>query len=324
MSSSDDAYLNLSGERSGHQYGFAQDPPDTTKLIVRLNHLVALDDPALGGPYGGVAARACMQAMRDAVSELERLLGHSTKLNGLMWKLGQALGHNNGFTKVIDVEPDALVEEAVRVIASKRPRQWVYLVLLPVPLKRWQEWLGQRQQWLLHDDDWNAWSSRHEAEQSARMWRKDELTRVTSDVPAGARRRHRVQRQGAPVACTRRTGHASPEGYLTASKLACSVIPVSTRTETKLAREAAIIEAFGEDLGHFEQMTSEMEAEFAMNWVMGGGRSCDISAARRQHMTTPDPAWVTVTRRACNKSFRRSCWERAQAAASVPTIEELF
>lgn len=102
-----------------------------------------------------------------------------------MWKLGQALGHNNGFTKVIDVEPDALVEEAVRVIASKRPRQWVYLVLLPVPLKRWQEWLGQRQQWLLHDDDWNAWSSRHEAEQSARMWRKDELTRVTSTSQQG-------------------------------------------------------------------------------------------------------------------------------------------
>lgn len=102
------------------------------------------------------------------------------------------------------------------------------------------------------------------------------------------------------------------------------MIPVSTRTETKLAREAAIIEAFGEDLGYFEESTSEMEAEFAMNWVMGGGRSCDISAARRQHCPTTEPSWVTVTRRACNKSFRRSCWERAQAAASVPTIEELF
>ena len=53
---------------------------------------------------------------------------------------------------------------------------------------------------------------------------------------------------------------------------------MSTRTETKLAREAAIIEAFGEDLGYFDEATGEMEAEFAMNWVMGGGRSYDISS----------------------------------------------
>ena len=74
MPSSDDAYLNVSGERSGHQYGLAQDPFDTPKLIERLKHLIALDDPALGGPYGGVAARACLVAMQDAVNELERLL----------------------------------------------------------------------------------------------------------------------------------------------------------------------------------------------------------------------------------------------------------
>ena len=100
------------------------------------------------------------------------------------------------------------------------------------------------------------------------------------------------------------------------------MIPVSTRTETKLAREAAIIEAFGEDLGYFEESTSEMEAESAMNWVMGGGRSCDISAARRQHCPTTEPSWVTVTRKACHKAYRRSNWLRAQAVAANPIEEE--
>lgn len=99
---------------------------------------------------------------------------------------------------------------------------------------------------------------------------------------------------------------------------------MSTRTETKLAREAAIIESFGESLGHFDEATGEMEAEFAMNWVMGGGRSCDISAARRQHMPSTEPSWVSVTRNACHKSYRRSCWAHDRAAASTTTEQEPF
>ena len=173
----DDAYIELSGERSGHQYGIAQDP---ASLVPRLKHLISLDDPRLGGPYDGVAARACLQAMRDAVDELERLTEHSTKLNGLMWKIGEALGYNSGFTKVLDVDPDALVAEAVKEIASKRPRQWVYLVLLPVERTRFERWVRAKQRWILHDDDWNAWGSKDRAEQSARGWRKDELTRVVA------------------------------------------------------------------------------------------------------------------------------------------------
>jgi hypothetical protein len=98
---------------------------------------------------------------------------------------------------------------------------------------------------------------------------------------------------------------------------------MSTRTETKLARETAIIEAFGEDLGFFDEATGELEAEFAMNWVMGGGRSCDIGSARRQHMPYTEPSWVSVTRSAHHKRYRRSCWLLDQAAATTIT-EEVF
>ena len=46
-----------------------------TDIVERLLHLVSLDDPERGGPYGGAAAQACMGAMREAASEIERLRG---------------------------------------------------------------------------------------------------------------------------------------------------------------------------------------------------------------------------------------------------------
>lgn len=44
-----------------------------TDITERLRALVALDLPDRGGPYGGIAARECMDAMREAAAEIERL-----------------------------------------------------------------------------------------------------------------------------------------------------------------------------------------------------------------------------------------------------------
>ena len=50
------------------------------ELIDRLHHLVSLDEPDKGGPYGGYAASKCIEAMREAADlllsqaqEIERL-----------------------------------------------------------------------------------------------------------------------------------------------------------------------------------------------------------------------------------------------------------
>jgi hypothetical protein len=42
-------------------------------IVRRLRFLVSLDEPRHGGPYGGTAAAQCMEAMRDAADEIERL-----------------------------------------------------------------------------------------------------------------------------------------------------------------------------------------------------------------------------------------------------------
>lgn len=44
-----------------------------TDLTDRLLHLVALNEPENGGPYQGIAAQACMQAMREAADALDSL-----------------------------------------------------------------------------------------------------------------------------------------------------------------------------------------------------------------------------------------------------------
>jgi glutamate-1-semialdehyde aminotransferase len=50
------------------------------EIVERLNHLVSLDHVARGGPYAGVAARECVQAMRDAAAEIERLKAEVERL----------------------------------------------------------------------------------------------------------------------------------------------------------------------------------------------------------------------------------------------------
>lgn len=44
-------------------------------LVAELNHLVALNDAANGGPYRGAAADACVLAMRKAADRIEALEG---------------------------------------------------------------------------------------------------------------------------------------------------------------------------------------------------------------------------------------------------------
>jgi hypothetical protein len=46
---------------------------EVEKLVARLRHLVSLNEPWNGGPYQGVAATACVEAMDEAASLIERL-----------------------------------------------------------------------------------------------------------------------------------------------------------------------------------------------------------------------------------------------------------
>ena len=39
-------------------------------IVDRLRFLVSLDNPEHGGPYGGTAARECMEAMTEAADEI--------------------------------------------------------------------------------------------------------------------------------------------------------------------------------------------------------------------------------------------------------------
>lgn len=54
-------------------YLAATTPADVGELVERLKHLIALDEPKNGGPYGGLAARECLRAMTEAATALERV-----------------------------------------------------------------------------------------------------------------------------------------------------------------------------------------------------------------------------------------------------------
>lgn len=49
-------------------------PADVGELVERLRHLISLDEPKNGGPYGGLAARECLRAMSEAATALERVV----------------------------------------------------------------------------------------------------------------------------------------------------------------------------------------------------------------------------------------------------------
>jgi len=46
---------------------------ETQALLDRMRHLVSLNDPDHGGPYGGYAAEQFVSTMKDAIAEIERL-----------------------------------------------------------------------------------------------------------------------------------------------------------------------------------------------------------------------------------------------------------
>jgi hypothetical protein len=45
---------------------------DLKELEARLRHLISLNEPRHGGPYQGVTAQACVEAMREAADALSR------------------------------------------------------------------------------------------------------------------------------------------------------------------------------------------------------------------------------------------------------------
>lgn len=55
-------------------------PAEAAELVRRLDHLVSLNEPEHGGPYGGLAAQECVKAMRDAANALRRPTSPPTPL----------------------------------------------------------------------------------------------------------------------------------------------------------------------------------------------------------------------------------------------------
>lgn len=157
----DDLYLNMTGMRSTHGYGLAED------LMV--------------------------------VTRIEELERHSTLLNQVLHRLAMALHPKLGKGTITKVDPELLTEEAVAKIKSKRPEQWVYIVLLPVPMGRLDRWLGKEQRWFVHDDDWNAWGDRDRAKQSAKMWRPSDLHAVVSTTRGGTEVIEGKSKSGRPL-----------------------------------------------------------------------------------------------------------------------------
>lgn len=62
-----------------------------SELERRLLGLVSLNDPSRGGPYGGTAAAACMEAMKEAAAEIARLRAENERLR---WALSAVVPPN--------------------------------------------------------------------------------------------------------------------------------------------------------------------------------------------------------------------------------------
>lgn len=92
-----------------------------------------------------------------------------------------------------------------------------------------------------------------------------------------------------------------------------------TTTAVKLARQALVLDRYGEGVDFWYSNQGEIDAEFAMSWVSGGGAQEDISAARRQILPVRTaPPSVEVVDAYSRKAATRAALVVAAAPADEP------